>query len=89
MSRTLSAWIERESPIALRGMLKSVSPVGITHQRAGFGQTIVPKRGAIVASPVPGAYVRIRIIFTIGFATPRSLSTRCAWPIWTVVRALD
>lgn len=56
MSRTLSAWIERESPIALRGMLKSVSPVGITHQRAGFGQTIVPKRGAIVASPVPGAY---------------------------------
>lgn len=56
MSRALSAWIEREYPIALAGMLKSVSPVGITHRRPGFGQTIVPRRGCIVASPVPGAY---------------------------------
>ncbi|HEX4049881.1 MAG TPA: glycoside hydrolase family 15 protein [Steroidobacteraceae bacterium] len=56
MSRALSAWIEREYPIALAGMMQSISPVGIVKQRAGFAQTIVPKRGAIVASPVLGAY---------------------------------
>ncbi len=56
MSRSLTAWIEREYPIAVHGMLASVSPVGLTKQRAGFGQTIVATRGAIVASPVLGAY---------------------------------
>ena len=56
MSRALSAWIEREYPIALAGMLKSISPVGIVRARPAFGQKIVARRGAIVASPVPGAY---------------------------------
>jgi glucoamylase len=56
VSRALTAWIERESPLALQGMLKSISPLAITHHRAGFGQTIVPVRGAIVASPVRGSY---------------------------------
>ncbi len=56
MSRTLSVWIERESPIALDGMLRSISPVAIVKHRPGFGQTIVAKRGAIVASPVLAAY---------------------------------
>jgi GH15 family glucan-1,4-alpha-glucosidase len=33
-----------------------VSPVGIVKTRPGFGQTIKPKRGSIVASPVLGSY---------------------------------
>jgi glucoamylase len=56
MSRALSAWIEREYPIALAGMTASISPLTIIKQRPGFGQTITPTRGAIVASPVLGAY---------------------------------
>lgn len=56
MSRALSAWIEREYPIALAGMMQSISPLGIVKQRPGFAQRIVPRRGAILASPVLGAY---------------------------------
>ncbi|HLK70665.1 MAG TPA: glycoside hydrolase family 15 protein [Steroidobacteraceae bacterium] len=56
MSRALTAWLEREYPIALSGMMASISPVGIVKYRPGFGQRIVPKRGAIVASPVLGNY---------------------------------
>lgn len=37
-------------------MLESVSATGITMTRSGFGQTIVPKRGSIVASPVLAAW---------------------------------
>jgi glucoamylase len=56
VSRALSAWLEREYPIALAGMMQSISPVGIVKHRPGFAQQIVPKRGAVVASPVLGAY---------------------------------
>jgi GH15 family glucan-1,4-alpha-glucosidase len=37
-------------------MLPSLSPLGITKQRPGFGQTIHPRKGSIVASPVLAAY---------------------------------
>jgi len=52
----LEQWIEREYRHAAGAMLPSISPVGIIKQRPGFGQTIVPVRGAIVASPVLAAY---------------------------------
>jgi glucoamylase len=37
-------------------MLSSISPVAIVKHRPGFGQTVRPIAGAIVASPVLGAY---------------------------------
>jgi len=37
-------------------MLLSVSPIGIVKTRPGFGQTVAPKKGSIVASPVLAAY---------------------------------
>ncbi len=54
MSRhaALGQWLDRQYPRAAAGMLVSVSPVGIVKSRPGFGQTIVPVKGSIVASPV-------------------------------------
>jgi glucoamylase len=48
----LEDWLERESAYAASAMLRSVSPVDIVKVRPGFGQTIRPVKGSIVASPV-------------------------------------
>jgi glucoamylase len=53
---SLDAWIERQYRHATAAMLPSLSPVSIVKQRPGFGQTVIPKKGAIVASPVLAAY---------------------------------
>ena len=53
---SLTEWLAREYDYAAAAMLVSVSAVGIVKSRPGFGQTIRPKRGSIVASPVLGAY---------------------------------
>jgi glucoamylase len=53
---TLDLWIEWEYRHAAAAMLPSLSPVGIVKHRPGFGQTIIPKKGSIVASPVLAAY---------------------------------
>jgi glucoamylase len=52
----LEAWIERQYRHAAAAMLWSISPVRLTKSRPGFGQTIVPRRGSMVASPVLAAY---------------------------------
>lgn len=52
----LEHWIGRQYRRAAQGLLQSVSPVGLVKTRPGFGQTIVPKQGAIVASPVLASY---------------------------------
>jgi glucoamylase len=52
----LEAWIEREHRHAATSILASVSPLDIVKSRPGFGQSIRPKRGAIVASPMLAAY---------------------------------
>ena len=52
----LEAWIAREWDHAAQMLLKSISPVGIIKHRVHFGQTIVPKPGSVVASPVLAAY---------------------------------
>ena len=53
---SLDRWIERQYRHALAAMLPSLSPVGITKTRPGFGQTVHPRTGSIVASPVLAAY---------------------------------
>lgn len=53
---SLTEWLEREYRYAAASMLVSVSPVGIVKTRPGFGLTVKPKRGSIVASPVLASY---------------------------------
>jgi glucoamylase len=53
---TLHVWLGRQYRHAATAMLASVSPCGIVKTRPGAGQTIRPVNGAIVASPVLGAY---------------------------------
>jgi glucoamylase len=52
VSESLAQWIEREYRYAAKAMLWSISPVGIVKERPFFGQTIRPKPGSIVASPI-------------------------------------
>lgn len=49
---TLEAWIDRQYRLSAKAMRTAISPTGIVKTRPGFGQTITPKPGAIVASPV-------------------------------------
>jgi glucoamylase len=53
---SLDQWIERQYRHATAAMLPSLSPVEIVKRRPGFGQTVVPKKGSIVASPVVASY---------------------------------
>ena len=52
----LGEWIERQYRYAATAMLPSFSAVSIVKHRPGFGQTVTPKKGSIVASPVLAAY---------------------------------
>jgi glucoamylase len=51
MGAALEQWLEQQYRCAAAAMLVSVSPVGIVKSRPGFGQTIRPVKGAIIASP--------------------------------------
>jgi glucoamylase len=53
---SLDGWIERQYRHSASALQRSVSPLKIIKQRPGFAQTIVPRKGAIVASPVLGSY---------------------------------
>jgi glucoamylase len=55
-SESLDLWVDHQFRYAVQAMLMSVSPLGILKTRPGFGQRIVPKKGAIIASPVLGNY---------------------------------
>jgi glucoamylase len=48
----LDAWIDRQYALSAGAMRIAISPTGIVKTRPGFGQTITPKPGSIVASPV-------------------------------------
>lgn len=50
------SWLERQLCHSAREMLSSISPVSTVKHRPGFGQIVRPIAGAIVASPVLGAY---------------------------------
>src|SRR5580693_9692423 len=52
----LDRWIERQYRHSAAAMLRSVSPLGIVKHRPGFAQSVQPRKGSIVASPVLGAY---------------------------------
>jgi glucoamylase len=52
----IEPWLDRQYRHAATAMLRSISPVGIVKVRPGFGQTVRPCRGAIVASPVLASY---------------------------------
>jgi glucoamylase len=52
----LARWIERQYRHSAVAMQRSVSPLGIVKNRPGFAQSIQPRKGSIVASPVLGAY---------------------------------
>jgi glucoamylase len=52
----LEVWMERQYRHSAVALMRSVSPVHIVKTRAGFGQTIRPRKGSIVASPVLAAY---------------------------------
>lgn len=45
-------WLDRQYQRSVHGMLVSVSPVSLVKHRPGFGHTIRPVKGAIIASPV-------------------------------------
>src|SRR5689334_22900385 len=51
-ARPLDAWIDRQYRLSAKAMLTAVSAVGIVKDRPGFGQTIRPRPGSIIASPV-------------------------------------
>jgi glucoamylase len=55
-SEQFGEWIERQRRYAATAMLPSLSAVSIVKHRLGFGQTVIPKKGSIVASPVLAAY---------------------------------
>lgn len=50
------SWLETQLRHSASALLSSISPVSIVKHRPGFGQTVRPIVGAIVASPVLGAY---------------------------------
>ncbi|HET8698089.1 MAG TPA: glycoside hydrolase family 15 protein [Gammaproteobacteria bacterium] len=52
----LEAWLGREHRHAATAMLRSVSARDLVKERSGFGQTVRPAAGSVVASPVLGAY---------------------------------
>ena len=49
-------WLETQLGYSASAMLSSISPVAIVKHREGFGQTVQPIAGAIVASPVLASY---------------------------------
>jgi glucoamylase len=51
VTETLEHWLGREHVQAATAMLRSISAVDIVKERPGFGQTVRPVAGSIVASP--------------------------------------
>lgn len=56
MPDSLQDWITRQYRFSARAMLEAVSASHITQTRPGFGQTVTPVPGSIVASPVLAAW---------------------------------
>jgi glucoamylase len=54
--QSLEQWLDRQYRHAASAMQASISALAVVKTRPGFGQTMVARRGSIVASPVPAAY---------------------------------
>jgi glucoamylase len=50
------SWLETQLGHSATALLSSISPLSIVKLRPGFGQTVRPIAGAIVASPILGSY---------------------------------
>ncbi len=53
---TLAAWIERQCAVSASLMLAAISATHLVKERRGFGQTIRPARGSILASIAIGSW---------------------------------
>jgi glucoamylase len=53
---SLAEWMDRQYRLSAAAMLQSISAVDLVKQRPGFGQTIRPAKGSVLASPVIAAY---------------------------------
>jgi glucoamylase len=53
---SLAEWMDRQYGLSAAAMLQSISAVHLVKERPGFGQTIRPARGSVLASPVIAAY---------------------------------
>ena len=51
MKREFERWLDQQYRRAAAAMMVAVSPVGLVKSRPGFGHTIHPVKGAIIASP--------------------------------------
>jgi glucoamylase len=51
----LEYWIAQQTRYSIAGLLRSISS-DVVKAREGFGQVIIPKKGSVVASPVPASY---------------------------------
>ncbi len=52
----LDAWIAQEARFAASAMSGAISATHLVKERPGFGQSIVPRPGSVLASPVLAAY---------------------------------
>ncbi|GGE04525.1 glucan 1,4-alpha-glucosidase [Aureimonas endophytica] len=52
----LDGWIAGQAEIAATAMLRAISATDLVKHRPGFGQTVVPLPGSVLASPVPASY---------------------------------
>jgi glucoamylase len=52
----LDAWIAAEARVAAEAMMGAISATHLVQHRPGFGQTIVPRPGSILAAPAPARY---------------------------------
>jgi glucoamylase len=53
---TLIAWIERQTAVSASLMLRAISATDLVKERRGFGQTVRPGRGSILASAALGSW---------------------------------
>jgi glucoamylase len=51
MTLPLADWIERQAEISAAKMARAISATGLVFERPGFGQTVRPAVGSILASP--------------------------------------
>ena len=49
---SLAEWMDRQYRLSAAAMLQSISAVHLVKERPGFGQTIRPAKGSVLASPV-------------------------------------
>ncbi|WP_152047377.1 glycoside hydrolase family 15 protein [Aureimonas psammosilenae] len=52
----LDRWISDQAKVAATRMLRAISATDLVKDRPGFGQTVVPHPGSVLASPVPASY---------------------------------